>query len=139
MIKKIKVKKVSLFIIDSDDYGVSMKYSLEKKFLGNIIINAFQNIESCFEVLKFNKEKIDIVILGSFENKELPEKNSDQLVNYIQEISPETSVIILSDNKGTNHIIKASEYGICHFIPKNDFGCKNIFSSVERRLSSALA
>ena len=135
MEKQLILEKSNLFIVD-DDYYYSMfvKYTLEKKLGDEIVIKRFSNMESCFNLMKRNSEKLSVLILDLFQNKQFGRKKGNSIVDQVQEISPDTSIIMLSDKKNLALAKKALTNGAHDLVIKDQFAPEHIFNSVEKCL-----
>lgn len=128
--------RINIHIVGNDDhyYGISVKDSLQKKFGSEVFISIFTDSESCLHLIMNGNEQPDIVLLDYSENKELNKENGDHVMDYIQKINKNISIIILSDPEDADRAIKSIGYGATHFVVKDQFAHDHIFNAVEKCL-----
>jgi DNA-binding NtrC family response regulator len=117
---------------DSKLYAESLKQSLETSFDENVKVKAFNSKEECIE--KIDKDvKPDIVVLDYELNKRTGTDPS-HTVDRIKEISPETVVIMMSDEEDMESALKALRYGAYDYVMKDRFAFSHIKASVKKCL-----
>jgi len=90
------------------------------------VVKAFQNAEAFIEWLKKHHKKKFILLLDI----QLPGKTGIESLPYIQKISPDLDVIILTTFEETDIIFKALRAGACSYVSKRT-PLQNIKEAVE--------
>jgi DNA-binding NtrC family response regulator len=124
----------NLFVAaDNELYARSLKQSLESSLDKHVKVEAFISKEECIN--KIQKEnKPDIVVLDYKLNKKTSEGQSTYTVDKIKEISPETIVIMMSNEEDMPSAIKALRYGAYDYVMKDRFAFSHIREAVEKCL-----
>lgn len=116
-----KKKKLNLFIVDDEDYMISLlKHQLTKHFGNSLNILTFNSGEDCLAKLNADTH---IVILDYFLNG----KNGLEILQQIKERNPKTEVIMFSNNENIVAAIESFRNGAKDFVIKD----KNSYSKVE--------
>lgn len=123
----------NLFVAaDNQLYAESLKQSLETSFDKHVRVEAFISKEECINTIN-RKNKPDIVVLDYKLNKS-DGASSKHTVDKIKEISPETIVIMMSDEEDMPAAVKALRYGAYDYVVKDRFAFSHIRASVEKCL-----
>lgn len=123
----------NLFVAaDNQLYAESLKQSLEASLDKNIKVEAFISKEECINNIDAT-HKPDIIVLDYKLNK-TDDSNNKHTVDKIKEISPETVVIMMSDEKDMPSAIKALRYGAYDYVMKDRFAFSHIRASVKKCL-----
>jgi DNA-binding NtrC family response regulator len=113
-------------------YAESLKESLESSFDKSVRVEAFNSKEECIE--KIDKDvKPDIVVLDYELNKK-SETDNAHTVDRIKEISPETVVIMMSDEEDMESAVKALRYGAYDYVMKDRFAFSHIRAAIAKCL-----
>jgi DNA-binding NtrC family response regulator len=121
---------------DNQLYAESLKHSLETS-LENIKVEAFVSKEECIN--KIGKEnKPGIVVLDYKLNKKSTDNNSTHTVDKIKEMSPDTIVIMMSNEEDMPSAIKALRYGAYDYVMKDRFAFSHIRAAVEKCLTPSM-
>jgi DNA-binding NtrC family response regulator len=113
-------------------YAESLKHSLEMSLDKNVKIEAFNSKEECIEKIE-NESRPDIIILDYELNKKTQEDQS-HTVDRIKEKSPETIVIMMSDEEDMESALKALRYGAFDYVMKDRFAFSHITAAVQKCL-----
>jgi DNA-binding NtrC family response regulator len=117
---------------NSQLYAESLKQSLQSSFDGGVNIEAFNSKEKIFE--KIDKDiKPDIVVLD-YELNKISDEDGSHTVDKIKEISPETVVIMMSDEEDMNSALKALRYGAYDYVMKDRFAFSHIRAAIQKCL-----
>src|SRR5437868_6924251 len=115
----IIIPKHLLYIIDDDYYyALRVKHSLGKKYGQEVNVDVFRNAESSMEAMKKTNDKPHVLLMDHAQNREMIEKLGEYTVDTIMRISPETRIVILSDEKNKESAIKALAHGAQSFVIK---------------------
>jgi len=129
------IPKQNIYIIDEDYYyALTVKYSLNKKFGEEVAVHVFRNVESLIKELKKTDNKPEIVLMDHEQNKEIIIEGGKYTIEAVKEISPATTIIILSDEKDQEKAAKTLGHGAQNFVVKDQFSFEHICSTVERCL-----
>ncbi|HEX8514630.1 MAG TPA: response regulator [Bacteroidia bacterium] len=124
----------NLFVAaDNQLYAESLKNSLESSFDKNVKVEAFVSKEECINKIR-KENKPGIVVLDYKLNKRTNEGQNTYTVDKIKEISPETIVIMMSDEKDMASAVKALRYGAYDYVMKDRFAFSHIRAAVEKCL-----
>jgi DNA-binding NtrC family response regulator len=115
---------------DNRLYAESLKRSLESSLDKNIKVEAFYSGEECIRNID-NEHKPDIVVLDYKLNKRA---SASYAVDTIKAISPDTIVIMMSDEADMPSALKALRYGAHDYVMKDRFAFSHIRESVEKCL-----
>lgn len=116
---------------DSKSYAESLKRSLENSFDNNVNIESFNSKESCISKIHHDK-KPDIVVLDYKLNKKT--EDDDYTVDLIKEMSPDTVVIMISEEEDMLSAVKALRYGAHDYVMKDQFAFSHITESIAKCL-----
>jgi DNA-binding NtrC family response regulator len=123
----------NLFVAaDNQLYAESLKNSLESSFDKNVKVEAFISKEECIN--KIRKENKPGIVVLDYKLNKTNEGNSSYTVDKIKEISPETIVIMMSDEKDMPSAVKALRYGAYDYVMKDRFAFSHIRAAVEKCL-----
>ena len=118
---------------DNQLYAESLRQSLQTSFDKHIKVEAFISKEECLD--KIEKEnKPGIVVLDYKLNKKSHDSNSTHTVDKIKEVSPDTIVIMMSDEEDMPSAVKALRYGAYDYVLKDRFAFSHIRAAVEKCL-----
>jgi len=124
----------NLFVAaDNQLYAESLKQSLETSFDKNVKVEAFISKEECINYIG-KQHKPDIVVLDYKLNKKSNESNSTYTVDKIKEMSPDTIVIMMSNEEDMPSAVKALRYGAYDYVMKDRFAFSHIREAVEKCL-----
>lgn len=118
--------------VNSQLYAESLKHSLEKSLDKNVKIEAFNSKEKFIEKIG-RDNRPDIVILDYELNKKT-EGNQLHTVDMIKEKSPETIVIMMSDEEHMESALKALRYGAFDYVMKDRFAFSHIRAAIQKCL-----
>lgn len=122
---------------DNQLYAESLKQSLETNLDRHIKVEAVVSKEDCIN--KIQKEnKPGIVVLDYKLNKKSPDANSTYTVDKIKEMSPETIVIMMSNEEDMPSAIKALRYGAYDYVMKDRFAFSHIREAIEKCLTPSM-
>jgi DNA-binding NtrC family response regulator len=128
------LESYNLFVAaDNQLYAESLKQSLENSFDKHVKVEAFVSKEECINNIK-KENKPDIVVLDYKLNKKSGEANSSYTVDKIKEISPETIVIVMSDEQDMPSAVKALRYGAYDYVMKDRFAFSHIKAAIMKCL-----
>lgn len=123
----------NLFVAaDSQLYAESLKRSLETSFDHHVKVEAFVSGEECVSMIGM-QNKPDIVVLDYKLNKRAGRINT-YTVDTIKEMSPDTIVIMISDEEDMPSAVKALRYGAYDYVMKDRFAFSHIKASVKKCL-----
>jgi len=129
-------EKVSVFIIDSDvAYSKSLKNSLEKEFNAPLEINLFNGWDKAAKEIEIANQKPHAILLNYLSNKCLTEDSDKHTVDDILRVSPDTSIIMLSNKKDIDRAMKALAYGAQDLVVKDKFTHEHILNSLRKILN----
>jgi DNA-binding NtrC family response regulator len=122
----------NLFVAaDNELYAESLKQSLESSLdKKNVKVEAFISKEECINNIG-KTNKTDIVVLDYKLNKK---SNDSYTVDKIKEKSPDTIVIMMSDEEDMPSAVKALRYGAYDYVMKDRFAFSHIRAAVEKCL-----
>jgi DNA-binding NtrC family response regulator len=124
----------NLFVAaDNELYARSLKQSLESSLDKHVKVEAFVSKEDCINNIR-KENKPDIVVLDYKLNKKTSEGQNSYTVDKIKEISPETIVIMMSNEEDMPSAIKALRYGAYDYVMKDRFAFSHIREAVEKCL-----
>ncbi|MCE3279758.1 MAG: zraR [Bacteroidetes bacterium] len=124
----------NLFVAaDNELYARSLKQSLESTLDKHVKVEAFISKEECINKIQ-KDNKPDIVVLDYKLNKKTSEGQNSYTVDKIKEISPETIVIMMSNEEDMPSAIKALRYGAYDYVMKDRFAFSHIREAVEKCL-----
>lgn len=124
----------NLFVAaDNELYARSLKQSLENSLDKHVKVEAFISKEDCINKIQ-SDNKPDIVVLDYKLNKKTSEGRNIYTVDKIKEISPETIVIMMSNEEDMPSAIKALRYGAYDYVMKDRFAFSHIREAVEKCL-----
>jgi DNA-binding NtrC family response regulator len=124
----------NLFVAaDNQLYAESLKQSLETSLEGHVKVEAFISKEECINKIR-KESKPGIVVLDYKLNKRTSDGGTSYTVDKIKEISPETIVIMMSNEEDMPSAVKALRYGAYDYVMKDRFAFSHIKASVEKCL-----
>lgn len=124
----------NLFVAaDNELYARSLKQSLENSLDKHVKVEACISKEDCINKIQ-RENKPDIVVLDYKLNKKTIEGRNIYTVDKIKEISPETIVIMMSNEEDMPSAIKALRYGAYDYVMKDRFAFSHIREAVEKCL-----
>jgi DNA-binding NtrC family response regulator len=122
---------------DNQLYAESLKQSLETSLDKHIKVEAVVSKEDCIN--RIGKEnKPGIVVLDYKLNKKTTDTNSTYTVDKIKEMSPDTIVIMMSNEEDMPSAIKALRYGAYDYVMKDRFAFSHIRAAVEKCLTPSM-
>lgn len=130
-----------IFLVDDNEIYVKTLEKYLKEHLGPATqTKTFLNGEEC---LKHMKIKPKIVILDYFLNTTFPKAmNGLEVLKQIKQISPETSVLMLSSQDNIQVATDTMKYGAFDYVSKGDnafIRVHNAIRNMEKMLSQAFA
>jgi DNA-binding NarL/FixJ family response regulator len=132
MLQMQSLETFNLYVAaDSKAYAESLKHSIENSFDNNVKVEAFDSKESCISKM-YHDKKPDIVLLDYKLNKNSEDDN--YAVDEIKAISPDTVVIMMSNEEDMQSAMKALRYGADDYVMKDMFAFPHIKASVSKCL-----
>ncbi|HWY35468.1 MAG TPA: hypothetical protein VNX68_12555, partial [Nitrosopumilaceae archaeon] len=127
-----------LYIVSDSQYALNVKKSLQKKFGEEVFLTVFHDAESSLEGLRKSMDKPHLVLLDYEQNKKMPGKDQEYVVNIMQNINPDTKIIILADEKNREAGARVLAHGAHGFVIKDQFALEHINAVVEKCFHPAL-
>ena len=123
---------LSVFLVDDDKmFLTSMAHQLKQMFIYNPNIKTFQSGEEC---LRNMESKPNLVILDYYLNSVNPDAmNGMQVLKKIKQVSPESTVIMLSGQDKMEVAIDTMTHGAYDYVVKNE----NVFLRTKNAIINA--
>jgi DNA-binding NarL/FixJ family response regulator len=131
-------QKHNLYILDDARYALRIKLSLAQKFGEELNMHVFQDANAAFEALERDAEKPLVILMDHAQNRQVTKSNGKNVLNLIQKISPETRIVVLSDEANKEKAFKLLAEGAHDFVLKDGFDLMHIHTAVEKCFHPAL-
>ena len=132
------LKTYNLFVLAEDNElnDETMHILMERYIKDSVIIQTFKTKESCMTSIEKSEIKPDIVVLYHKLNLKSPDDEYTlHTMDEIKKISPDSSVIIVSEPEDMPAAVKALKHGAQDYILKDQFLFPHIADSVSRCLT----
>ena len=128
------IPKHHIYIVDDAQYAEKIKQSLHNKFGEEVFVSIFHDAESSVNELRKSVDKPQLAIMDYSKNSRVGNEKGEYIVDLIQKISPETGILILSDEKHIQPAARVLAHGAHGFVEKDQFALDHINTMVEKCL-----
>jgi DNA-binding NarL/FixJ family response regulator len=131
-------KKLSVVIIaDNPLFAEMLKKSmvagLEEEEISVLTINS---VDQFFKELESNRIQAEAVVLDfSLNKKTTDEKPCKTVIDQLKRISPETPIVVISDEKDMMEAAMTLQYGANEYVTKDKFAFSHITNAVKSCLN----
>ncbi len=128
-----KIESFKVFVV-ANDYKLNEKLMINalEKLEGNVNVQSFHTKESFIEEIDNSDIKPDVVVLDHKLNTVCEDNNKGEYtMDKIKKISPNSCIIIVSEENEMSAAVKALKHGAQDFVLKDRFLFPHISESVK--------
>ncbi|MCW3070483.1 MAG: hypothetical protein JWO44_373 [Bacteroidetes bacterium] len=129
--------KLSIVIIaDNPLFAEMLKKSITAGLEEDTAIQAMNTSEAFFKEVESGRLQADVVVIDYELNKSREEEQGCKtVIDRIRRLSPETAIVIISDEKDMQEASKALQYGANEYVTKDKFAFSHITNAVKSCLN----
>jgi DNA-binding NarL/FixJ family response regulator len=131
------LKKISVIIVaDNLLFAEMLKESMVCCFDKESVVKTMNSSEMLYKEIESNRLNPDVIVLDYELNKQEGEEfGCKEIISHIKRISPETPIVVISDEKEMQEAAKTLEYGATEYVTKDKFAFSHITNAVKSVLN----
>jgi DNA-binding NarL/FixJ family response regulator len=131
--KELKIVIVADNPLFAEMLKKTMTLGLEEE---DVVINTLGSADVFLKELESNRISSDVIVLDYKLNKRTgEEKDCKTVIDQIKRVSPETAIVVISDEKDMLEAAKTLQYGANEYVSKDKFAFSHITNAVKSCLN----
>jgi DNA-binding NarL/FixJ family response regulator len=130
-------KKLTIVIIaDNPLFAEMLKKTMVSGLDEDIFVQTMNSVELFFKELESNRLKPDVIVLDYELNTiQGEEQGCKTVISHIKRVSPETPIVVISEESAMQSAAKTLQYGANEYVTKDKFAFSHITNAVKSCLN----
>ncbi|MCE3281160.1 MAG: putative two component, sigma54 specific, transcriptional regulator, Fis family [Bacteroidetes bacterium] len=130
--KELKI----VIVADNPLFAEMLKKTMSLGLEEDVVIKTLGSADVFLKELESNRVSSDVVVLDYKLNKRAgEEKDCKSVIDQIRRVSPETAIVVISDEKDMLEAAKTLQYGANEYVSKDKFAFSHITNAVKSCLN----